>query len=1337
MNIIDGNADAISVLYVDDDPSLLDIGKRFLQRSGYFSIDTAISALDAMVKLSSCAYRCIISDYEMPEINGIQFLQSLRSDNNTIPFILFTGKGREEVVIEALNSGADFYLQKGGDPKSEFAELEYKIRLATGMRQMEGEIRESEKRYRDLFELNNAVMLIINPENGRILDANSAACLYYGYSRDEIRAMVIMDLNIADPKITWKYISSAAGANGAIFNFRHRKKSGEIRDVEVFSAPIMQSGYKILHSIIFDVTERKKSEDALIASEQRYRNVVEDQTEFISRFLPDGTHLFANEAYCRYFNKTRDDIIGKKFLPSIPKEDRKRVNDHFSSLARDCVSATIEHRIIMPDGEIRWHYWSDRAIFDKSGDILEYQSVGHDITDQKRAEHQLRTAHEQVTITEEELRQQYDELRKGADTLHESENLYRTIFENTGTAMVLLEEDTVISLANAEFEALSGYVREEIEGKKSWTEFVVKEDLDRMLAQHRMRRKSGEAASNHYEFRFVTRAGEVRHIYLTIDMIPETRRSVASLMDITALKQTEGSLRESETKYRDILENIQDGYYRSDLDGNLIMGSPSLTRLIGSDSLDECLGKKINETFYQDPAEREALLNEVREKGFVNNYEVTLKKMDGTPLIVSTSSHWYYDKSGAILGIEGIFRDISARKAAEAALEKSQREFEAIVQGSPIPTFVIDKDHRIISWNRAIEEYSGIPAGQMLGKKKAWQGFYQSDRPCLADLIVDAKPEEIEGYYPGIHTSSTLIEGAYEATDFFPHMKEGTWLFFTAAPIRDADGAIIGAVEILQDVTEKLKKEEELCAAYEEMESAFEEAKASEQMLVEQNQRLLDSEAFTRSLLDCLLDPVIIVRGDMDIRYVNRAGAECLNEGADNLTGQSILPYIMPKSQNLMSTDIMKILDCGLPVAGVYHLHTCTGTDLIVEGNGIRIDYQGSPAALIAFRDITARKLAEDELRASHEQLTAIEEELRQQFTELRKSEDSLRESENLYRTIFENTGTATVVLEEDTIISLVNTEFEALSGYSREEIEGKKSWVEFVVKEDLDAMAIQHQIRRKIDGAAFKHYEFRFITRKGTIRNISLTIDMISGTKRSIASLMDVTDKILEHDTLKRVTAKIGLVNSITRHDIINKLTGQFGYIEYAKNTDDESEREKCLQKIEEMAGVILEDLEFTRDYQEIGLKEPVWQDISQMVVLVQEQVDLKGAAIVADLDGVEVYGDSLLPKVIYNLLENSIHHGEHVARIQFRYKNHNDELHIIYEDDGVGIPADDKKRLFERGFGKHTGLGLFLISEILSITGITIIEDGVPGRGVRFGITIPKEAWRYTGVHGMDTVQ
>lgn len=172
----------IRVLYVDDEPGLLEIGRLFLEESEGLQVDTSVSAMEALAGPAIRSCDAIVSDYQMPEMNGIAFLKAVRERSGDLPFILFTGRGREEVVIEAINNGADFYLQKGGDPKSQFAELAHKIRQAVARRKAELARQESEEKFRSLIELiplgvmvqdMNRRILYVNPEGLRLAGAES------------------------------------------------------------------------------------------------------------------------------------------------------------------------------------------------------------------------------------------------------------------------------------------------------------------------------------------------------------------------------------------------------------------------------------------------------------------------------------------------------------------------------------------------------------------------------------------------------------------------------------------------------------------------------------------------------------------------------------------------------------------------------------------------------------------------------------------------------------------------------------------------------------------------------------------------------------------------------------------------------------------------------------------------------------------------------------------------------------------------------------------------------------------------------------------------------------
>jgi PAS domain S-box-containing protein len=175
-----------SVLYVDDEPALLDIGKAFLEASGEFTVTTVPSVESALSVIPTQHFDAIISDYQMPVTNGLTFLKKIRAENNLIPFIIFTGQGREEIVIEAINAGADFYLQKGGAQKAQFAELAHKIKKAIELKKALHDLHDSERKFRMLIE-NSFDGIIITSPTGDILFANNAAKEMAGAdSADEI-----------------------------------------------------------------------------------------------------------------------------------------------------------------------------------------------------------------------------------------------------------------------------------------------------------------------------------------------------------------------------------------------------------------------------------------------------------------------------------------------------------------------------------------------------------------------------------------------------------------------------------------------------------------------------------------------------------------------------------------------------------------------------------------------------------------------------------------------------------------------------------------------------------------------------------------------------------------------------------------------------------------------------------------------------------------------------------------------------------------------------------------------------------------------------------------------
>ena len=389
----------ITVLFVDDEPMLLELSKRYLETTGRFRVDTATSAQAALQKLKAGCYDAVVSDYQLPGMDGITFLTTLRNEYPILPFLFFTGRGREEVVIEAFEKGADYFIQKGGAPKPQFIELMHKIEQAVRHRDAGRLLRESEQRYHAFFTTSQDCVFITT-DAGRWIDFNDAAIQLFGYdSRDELASVHIADLYLVpeERRVHLEYIMGHGFSRE--YPVRLRKKDGTPIIALVSTVSVTDAaGGTIYCGTVRDITEKNRQEALLNENEERFRNIVEDQTEFVCRFRPDGTHVFVNEAYCRYFGKTRDEITGHRFIPAVPPEDQQRLRDHLAGLTPENPVASIEHRIIMPDGSIRWQHWSDRAIMDEQGRVREYQSVGRDTTEKKETDHALRQAHEKLNM---------------------------------------------------------------------------------------------------------------------------------------------------------------------------------------------------------------------------------------------------------------------------------------------------------------------------------------------------------------------------------------------------------------------------------------------------------------------------------------------------------------------------------------------------------------------------------------------------------------------------------------------------------------------------------------------------------------------------------------------------------------------------------------------------------------------------------------------------------------------------------------------------------------------------------------------------------------------------
>ena len=209
----------------------------------------------------------------------------------------------------------------------------------------------------------------------------------------------------------------------------------------------------------------------------------------------------------------------------------------------------------------------------------------------------------------------------------------------------------------------------------------------------------------------------------------------------------------------------------------------------------------------------------------------------------------------------------------------------------------------------------------------------------------------------------------------------------------------------------------------------------------------------------------------------------------------------------------------------------------------------------------------------------------------------------------------------------------------------------------------------------------------------------------------------------------KLNLVGSVTRHDVLNQLTAVSGYTELLEMVVTDPQMKLYIEKERFALEKIRRQFQFAKDYQNLGTEPPVWQSLSSVIRRAGDIISVKGVTVTDKCGAAAVFADPFLEKVVAQMLDNTGRHGKTATEIRISAREEGEGGVVIFEDNGVGIPAADKERIFDRGFGKYTGWGLFLVREMLALTGMTIVETGVPGKGARFEIRVPPESYRKEG--------
>lgn len=419
-----------------------------------------------------------------------------------------------------------------------------------------------------------------------------------------------------------------------------------------------------------------------------YRLIAENMYDAIYTLDTNGNFTFVNDVALKRSGYTRKWFIGRSFLNFVIPENKNMVQKSFKSVMMGKVVPAYELSYINSKGKSLWIEINATPLVD-NGNIIGVLVVSRDITERKRNEEELklyrnnlesliegRTA--ELRIANEQLQIEIAQHKKTEEALRSSEAYYRTIFHNTGTAIIIMEDDTTISLSNAECEKFVGYRASDLEGKRRAVEFVARQDLERILSYNELRRQDPEKAPRSYELKIVDRHGNVRDVLITIASIPHTNKTIASFLDITEQKKMEAALKASEEKYRNIFENAVEGIFQTGINGEILSANPSFSHLFGYKSPQEIMRavKDIRYEIYADESQRNELRRLLDKQGFVRNFEVICRRKDGQRIWISVNIRAVKDNNNKFLFYEGTLVDITERKMIQDDLEKKSRSLE-------------------------------------------------------------------------------------------------------------------------------------------------------------------------------------------------------------------------------------------------------------------------------------------------------------------------------------------------------------------------------------------------------------------------------------------------------------------------------------------------------------------------------------------------------------------------------------------------------------------------------------------------------------------------------------
>lgn len=771
-------------------------------------------------------------------------------------------------------------------------------------------------------------------------------------------------------------------------------------------------------------------------------------------------------------------------------------------------------------------------------------------------------------------------------------------------------------------------------------------------------------ALNFGAFRYINKHGNSEAVYTEL---------ASDIRQAAEHARAKRAVRESEERFKQLFNIMPSGVavYEAVNDGDdfILIDFNTAAEKIEKISKAEVIGKRVTEAF---PGVKKFGLLTVLQQTFRTGQAKYFPPAEYKDERGSRGwrENWVYKLPNG--NVVAVYNDVTKRKIAEQALRESERQSKAIFLSSPIGIATSDANKHFVSANEVFCKILG----------------YTEDELRKLTFVDVTHPEDIA------ESTTNMKDLSSGKISFFTLdkryvKKDGTIINgrVVVSAIRDQDGKPRLFIVELEDITDRKKMEDKV------------------------KQDLNTLEAVTQSIGAGF----VIISKDYHVTWANKF----IRQYRGDVEGK--------KCYAVLNTLDAPCSDCGVTkiFAGKTNFDAHEYFSTTVDGRPYWVEIIATP------------------IKDSHGNIVAASE-LAVDITDKKQKEETLKESKQEFKALFDSNPEAVVYLDGNYNFLDVNPRFTDVFGYLPEEVKGKNLF-QVIVPEELQQEAKSYAEKSLRETVSFEAMRKR---KDGSLFNatVSMAPVLVEGKRvGNIAVYKDISDVIATQQKLNKSLAetlavkghlqlalreaellndKLDVIGRFTRHDVRNKLAVIDGNIFLArKHAMDPPKLQTNLDMIQTASKSILNILDFAKNYKKLGSEQKTLVDVGKAVEEAASLVtDLRDIKVRNECKGFSVMADSMLTTVFHNLIDNSLKYGEKLTKISvFKRKNKDGSVTIVYEDDGVGINVDDRTRLFEKGFGKGTGYGLYLIKRTCEIYGWTVEETGKLGKGARFEFHIP----------------